>query len=279
MLFYILLFFLQCCMIFIIFSACAFFSTWTTFFLLFLHEPHFFLHVPFSWLFNDSASSSATPNCFPKFLPWATHNWIGMVDGFLSGQILSWVTHIFIMSLCHAWASISLRNEGKDTVSRLKILAVWAYMLKCLQQSHKMQHMYIIFLPIPYWGIVGIHANNEQPLLHQLSQPQQQLLVCDFIDYISRETFDLQCCPQHIFWFCPISSSLSFTIHLLCKTQQTNVKCRKKHCKSVYKNRKRKWAVAMSLQDWYSSIYVRFIFQNISCTCHALFSMQKKQLP
>ena len=51
-----------------------------------------------------------------RSLPRAVHNWIGMVVGFLSGQIFNWVTHIFVMSLCHAHASISLCNEDKHTV-------------------------------------------------------------------------------------------------------------------------------------------------------------------
>ena len=72
----------------------------------FQHVPCFFYMCLFHDCLNDSASSSATPNCFSKFLPRAIHNWIGMVVGFLSGQILSWVTHIFIMSLYHAWASM-----------------------------------------------------------------------------------------------------------------------------------------------------------------------------
>ena len=35
----------------------------------------------------------------------------------------------------------------------------------------------------------------------------------------------------------------------------------------------------MHLQVLYSSIHVKFIFKNIICTCHQLFSMQAKQLP
>ena len=58
---------------------------------------------------NDSGS--ATLNCFSRSFLRAVHNWTGMVVGFLSGQILSWATHIFIMSLCHAQASMSVCHE------------------------------------------------------------------------------------------------------------------------------------------------------------------------
>ena len=90
-------------------------------------------------MFHDSlnVSGSATPNCFSRFLPKAVHNCRGMVDGFISGQILSWVTHIFVMSHCHAWDSMYLCNEGKDTIYRPWILPFWAYRLEYLQQSQK----------------------------------------------------------------------------------------------------------------------------------------------
>ena len=68
-------------------------------------------------LFQDSLneSGSATPNCFSRSFPRAVHNWTDMVVGFVLGHIFSWATHIFIISLCHAWASTSVCNKCKDT--------------------------------------------------------------------------------------------------------------------------------------------------------------------
>ena len=156
-------------------------------------------------MFHDSlnVSGSVTPNYFSRILPRAVHNWIGMVDGVLSGQILSCETHIFIISLCHAWVSISLCNEGKDTVSILQILAVWAYILECLQQSHKRQLMYIIYstyfspwnciYPCPWWTATS-------PLAQPLTAINQHLLFCY---YFSGEPLDLKSSPQYIFSFPP----------------------------------------------------------------------------
>ena len=71
--------------------------------------------------FHDSLndSGSATLNCFSRSFSRAVHNWTGMVLGFVLGQIFSWATHIFVMSLCHAWASMALCIEGKDIFYRL----------------------------------------------------------------------------------------------------------------------------------------------------------------
>ena len=93
--------------------------------------------------FQDSLNDwySATLNCFSRSFPRAFHNWTGMVFGFVLGQIFNWATHIFVMSLCHAQASMSVCSECKDTFYILKILAVWSYMLECPQQSHKKQLM------------------------------------------------------------------------------------------------------------------------------------------
>ena len=79
------------------------------------------LHDSTFAFFHDSLndSGSATLNCFSRSFPRAVHNWTGMVVGFLLGQIFSWATHIFVMSLCHAQASMSVCNEGKDTFYRL----------------------------------------------------------------------------------------------------------------------------------------------------------------
>ena len=71
------------------------------------------LHDIYYESLNDSGSS--TPNCFLRSFPRAVHNWTCMVDGFLLGQILSCAFYIFVMSLCHAQALVSVCNEGKDT--------------------------------------------------------------------------------------------------------------------------------------------------------------------
>ena len=93
-----------------------------------LNFPDFWLNVLWYclWLFKCLWILCAI--LLLKIFANSPHNWKGMVGGFLSGQIFNWLTLILVMSLCHSQASWSLCNKGKDIVSRLLILAVWALM-------------------------------------------------------------------------------------------------------------------------------------------------------
>ena len=73
--------------------------------------------------------------------------------------------------------------------------------------------------PIPYWGIVCFPPQNEHPLLHQMNQLLQQLLVSNHVYDISTGPLYLICSPCYILWPPTFCSLWSCTIPLLCKTQ------------------------------------------------------------
>ena len=193
----------------------------------------FFHHV--AWfnmcLFHDSLndSGSATLNCFSKTFPKTVHKWTGMVVGILLGQIFSWATDISSsLSAMHRPQCLSVMKAKIHFID----FRYWQFELTCWSacSNHtKISLCTLFFGPIPYWGIVCFPPQNEHPHFHQMNWLQQQLLVCYRIYDISREPLYFISSPQYILWFPTTSfSSWSCAFHLLCKTQQTNVKCRKK---------------------------------------------------
>ena len=155
--------------------------------------------------FHDSLndSSSATPNCFSRSFLRAVHNWTGKVVGFMSGQIFSWATNIFIMSLCHAQPQCLYVMKAKIHFIDFRY---WQFELTCWSaySNHTKSSLCRLFTgPIPYRGIIHFPAQNEHPLLYQMNQSLQHLLVCYHIYDVNRGPLYLTSNPHYILWFHP----------------------------------------------------------------------------
>ena len=198
---------------------------------------------------------------------------MGIVDGFWSGQTLSCVTHIFIMSLCHVYLSVM-----KAKIQFLDF-RYWQFELTCWStySNHTKGSLCTLCIwPIPYWGIVYFPAHNEQPLLYQLSQLQQQLLVHYFL-LIPQQGTSGPLKQSSIYTLVPpkVSSSSSCTIHLVFKTQQTNVKWGKNIVKVFIKIEKEN-----ELRQWDCKVFTHLSMYGLSfktSAVHVMHSLAHKQ--
>ena len=77
----------------------------------------------------------------------------------------------------------------------------WQFDLTCWSaySNHTKSSLCRLFIgPIPYWGIVCFPPQNEHPLLHQMNQVLQQLLVCNGVYDISRGPLNFIGSPCYI---------------------------------------------------------------------------------